>query len=129
MAIRWRFGSDEFVILLPGIKQDDDALNLAERVLARVERAYRVGEHELYLGASVERGFLPTTSTVPWADSTGRHGDVSRQAEGPQRLAMLHGRSTVVKRMALRNELQEAIECGNFEALSIYVDRCAMTAW
>lgn len=113
-----RFGSDEFVILLPGIKQDEDALNLAERVLARVGRAYRVGEHELYLGASVGVAFLTDDLNSPV--------ELIQQADMAMYRAKQKGRNVwqcftgeindeVSTRMALRNELQEAIECGNFE--------------
>ncbi|WP_163559544.1 EAL domain-containing protein [Halomonas sp. NO4] len=113
-----RFGSDEFVILLPGIRQEDDAFNLAERLLKRIGRSYRVGQHELYLGASVGVAFLSRDIDNPV--------ELIQQADMAMYRAKQKGRNVwqcftgeindeVSTRMALRNDLQEAIDAGNFE--------------
>ncbi|TFH86862.1 GGDEF and EAL domain-containing protein [Billgrantia azerbaijanica] len=113
-----RFGSDEFVILLPGLAQEEDALALVERLLSCLGRPYRVDDHELYLGASIGVAFLAEELTNPV--------ELIQQADMAMYRAKQKGRNTwqcftgeindeVSTRMALRNDLQEAIDAGNFE--------------
>ncbi|WP_232090270.1 EAL domain-containing protein [Billgrantia diversa] len=113
-----RFGSDEFVILLPELEREEEAIRLAERLLARVRRPYRVGEHELYIGASVGIAFLQKELESPV--------ELIQQADMAMYRAKQKGRNAwecftsdindeVNERMALRNDLQEAIEAENFE--------------
>ncbi len=113
-----RFGGDEFVILLPKLHQEEAAVRLAERLLTCIGRPYRVEEHEFYIGASVGIAFL----------HDGLHNPVEliQQADMAMYRAKQRGRNAwecftdelndeVSARMALRNDLQEAIEAGSFE--------------
>ncbi len=113
-----RFGGDEFVILLPELRSEDAALRLAERLLACIGRPFRVEEHELYIGASVGVAFLKEELANPV--------ELIQQADMAMYRAKQKGRNAwecytreinaeVSSRMALRNDLQEAIEAGDFE--------------
>ncbi|MCG6656222.1 EAL domain-containing protein [Halomonas campisalis] len=113
-----RFGGDEFVALLPELNHEDDALALAERLLVCIARPYRVQEHELYLSASVGVAFLREGLANPV--------ELIQQADMAMYRAKQKGRNAwqcftgeindeVSSRMALRNDLQEAIEAGSFE--------------
>jgi diguanylate cyclase (GGDEF)-like protein len=113
-----RFGGDEFVILLPELLREENAIRLAERLLACIRRPYRVGEHELYIGASVGIAFLQEGLENPV--------EMIQQADMAMYRAKQKGRNAwecftsdindeVSARMALRNDLQEAIEAENFE--------------
>ncbi|WP_445157866.1 EAL domain-containing protein [Halomonas sp. E14] len=113
-----RFGGDEFVILLPELRSEDAALRLAERLLASIGRPFRVEEHELYIGASVGVAFLKEELANPV--------ELIQQADMAMYRAKQKGRNAwecytreinaeVSSRMALRNDLQEAIEAGDFE--------------
>ncbi|MCE8022126.1 EAL domain-containing protein [Halomonas sp. MCCC 1A11036] len=113
-----RFGGDEFVILLPGLDREEDAIRLTERLLSRVGRPYRVDGHELYIGASVGIACLKEGSDNPV--------ELIQQADMAMYRAKQKGRNAwecftsdindeVSMRMALRNDLQEAIEAQNFE--------------
>ncbi|WP_234283463.1 MULTISPECIES: EAL domain-containing protein [unclassified Halomonas] len=113
-----RFGSDEFVILLPELEREEDAIRLVERLLPCIGRPYRVGEHELYIGASVGIAFLRKELENPV--------ELIQQADMAMYRAKQKGRNAwecftsdindeVSERMALRNDLQEAIEAENFE--------------
>ncbi len=48
-----RMGGDEFVVLLEGLKAPTDALSVAERVLAEIQRPLSIGDHELRPSASI----------------------------------------------------------------------------
>ncbi|MGR4067927.1 EAL domain-containing protein [Billgrantia sp. C5P2] len=113
-----RFGSDEFVILLPELEREEEAIRLVERLLVCVRRPYRVGENELYIGASVGIAFLREALESPV--------ELIQQADMAMYRAKQKGRNAwecftsdindeVNERMALRNDLQEAIEAENFE--------------
>ncbi|MGR2737443.1 EAL domain-containing protein [Billgrantia sp. Q4P2] len=113
-----RFGSDEFVILLPALDREGDAIRLTERLLSCISRPYRVDDHELYIGASVGIAFLKAGLENPV--------ELIQQADMAMYRAKQKGRNAwecftsdindeVSTRMALRNDLQEAIEAQNFE--------------
>ncbi|MCE8034510.1 EAL domain-containing protein [Halomonas sp. MCCC 1A11057] len=113
-----RFGGDEFVILLPELDREEEAICLTERLLSRVGRPYRVDDHELYIGASVGIAFLKEGVENPV--------ELIQQADMAMYRAKQKGRNAwecftsdindeVSMRMALRNDLQEAIEAQNFE--------------
>ncbi|MCC5883218.1 MAG: EAL domain-containing protein [Halomonas sp.] len=113
-----RFGSDEFVILLPELTREESAIRLVERLLVCLRRPFRVAEHELYIGASVGIAFLQGELENPV--------ELIQQADMAMYRAKQKGRNAwecftsdindeVSARMALRNDLQEAIEAENFE--------------
>ncbi|PMR77693.1 bifunctional diguanylate cyclase/phosphodiesterase [Billgrantia endophytica] len=113
-----RFGGDEFIVLLPELSYERAALELAERLILCVGRPYCVEGHELYIGASVGVAFLVEALASPL--------ELIQQADMAMYRAKQQGRNTwqcftseinedVSSRMALRNDLQEAIEAENFE--------------
>ena len=113
-----RFGSDEFVILLPDLSREEEAIRLVESLLTCVRAPCRVGKHELYVGASVGIAFLDKALENPV--------ELIQQADMAMYRAKQKGRNAwecftheindeVNARMALRNDLQEAIEAENFE--------------
>ena len=48
-----RLGGDEFAVLLPQLLDEDDALQLAERLLQALRRPFRVAGHALFASASI----------------------------------------------------------------------------
>jgi diguanylate cyclase (GGDEF)-like protein len=48
-----RLGGDEFVVLLDDVQCQDDALAIADRLLAAFAQPYQLGEHEVYSTASM----------------------------------------------------------------------------
>jgi diguanylate cyclase (GGDEF)-like protein len=52
-----RFGGDEFTILCPGLGSEQDAVQVAERVIAELERPFLIGGRELQAAASVGIAF------------------------------------------------------------------------
>ncbi|MCL7939291.1 EAL domain-containing protein [Halomonas sp. ATCH28] len=113
-----RLGGDEFVVLLPDLDTDDQALQVAERLLSIIARPYRVGEHELSLSCSI--GIAVSTSALS------QPLELIQQADMAMYLAKQQGRNAcqwytpeitqrLGDRVALRNELQEAIDVQAFE--------------
>ncbi len=53
-----RLGGDEFAVLLPNI-DEQDAKNIAHRVVRTLEQVFQVDEHNLYVGASIGIALFP----------------------------------------------------------------------
>jgi diguanylate cyclase (GGDEF)-like protein/PAS domain S-box-containing protein len=54
-----RQGGDEFVILLAEIRQPDDAIKVADKLLAVLGRPYRIQDHELLITLSIGISLYP----------------------------------------------------------------------
>ncbi|MDW7745964.1 EAL domain-containing protein [Halomonas sp.] len=113
-----RLGGDEFVVLLPDLHDEEQALQVAERLLALIARPYRVGEHELSLSCSIGIAISNAELSQP--------NELIQQADMAMYLAKQQGRNAyhwftpeithrLGDRVALRNELQEAIDVQAFE--------------
>jgi diguanylate cyclase (GGDEF)-like protein len=48
-----RLGGDEFICLMEGVRSDDELVILAREIISAFEHSFRLGEHELFLSASV----------------------------------------------------------------------------
>ncbi len=54
-----RMGGDEFAVILNGVKSREDALHLAEKVLARLTKPAHIDQHSITIGASMGLCFFP----------------------------------------------------------------------
>ncbi|MFP4252661.1 MAG: EAL domain-containing protein [Guyparkeria sp.] len=113
-----RFGGDEFVALLADIDGEDEALLVAERLLPEISRPYRIDEHELYLSASIgiaisEPGMENATSLIQQADMAMYRA--KQQGRNTCQIFNEEIDSQVRHRVGLRNDLQEALENGDFQ--------------
>ncbi|MFY0989108.1 EAL domain-containing protein [Halomonas sp. C05BenzN] len=113
-----RLGGDEFVLLLPDLQDEEQAMRMAERLLPRIARPYRIDGHELYLTGSVGIAVSQEDTEQPRA--------LIQQADMAMYKAKQQGRNAyqwftreitekVNERVALRNDLQEAIDRNQFE--------------
>jgi diguanylate cyclase (GGDEF)-like protein/PAS domain S-box-containing protein len=62
-----RMGGDEFVVLLPRISDDQEAVNVAVRVLQRLRRRRSVDEHQFVVTASIGIALHPDDGDGPEA--------------------------------------------------------------
>ncbi|MDT8879238.1 EAL domain-containing protein [Halomonas saccharevitans] len=113
-----RLGGDEFVVLLPDLHDPTQADTVAERLLSIVARPYRVGEHELSLSCSI--GIAVSTAEMEQPLELIQQADMAMyRAKQQGRNACQWFSPEIIHRMgdrvALRNELQEAIEARDFE--------------
>jgi len=110
-----RFGGDEFVLLLPELATAEEVELLADRLLNEIGQAHQIGKHELYVTASIGISLLSDGLAIP--------SRMIQQADMAMYKAKQQGRDTFVaysddldekllKRVTLRNELQEAIKTG-----------------
>ncbi len=114
-----RQGGDEFTVLLPDLVKVDDALPIAQKILAELDRPFLIGDREFRATASLgiatyPRDGLTAEQLLQNADiamyqvkSSGRNGGRMFSAE------MNTG---YTRRLALENDLRLAIAQGQFEA-------------
>ena len=111
-----RFGGDEFVVLLEEVKHSDDATEVAGRITESLERPFVVGEHKLFVNASIGVALSTARTTSP--------EDLLRDADTAMYLAKdehagyrvfdpaMHER--VLNRLSLENDLRHAIGYDEF---------------
>ncbi|MDR3465733.1 MAG: EAL domain-containing protein [Xanthobacteraceae bacterium] len=113
-----RFGGDEFVIFLRGIKSVDDVAALARRVVNRLSERYEIDRHLVEIGASI--GIATTTTSGANIDVLLKNADMAlyrAKADGRGtfcffREEMAH---TVEARRTLELELRRALANEEFE--------------
>ncbi len=54
-----RLGGDEFVVLLEGLEAKEDAVHIAEKLLAALNRSIFLRDHQVMIGASIGIAFFP----------------------------------------------------------------------
>lgn len=54
-----RLGGDDFMLLLPGINQVEEAFKIAERILQSLEPVFKVDDQELHISASIGIALYP----------------------------------------------------------------------
>ncbi|UTW07701.1 EAL domain-containing protein [Pseudomonas benzenivorans] len=113
-----RLGGDEFIIILPDLAREEDALLVADRIIASIAQPYKVGGIEMHITASIGITLSDGTTEPPSA--------LIQQADLAMYKAKQQGRNNyqwytqdlnqrVNERVTLRNELQKAIEAESFQ--------------
>ncbi len=108
-----RMGGDEFVILLDEIRQADDAVVVADRLLIALAEPYRLGQHEVFSSASI--GIVVGPAGYERAEDVIRDADTAmyeakRAGKGRYVLFDETMRSRVQRRHMLENDLRRAID-------------------
>jgi diguanylate cyclase (GGDEF)-like protein len=70
-----RWGGDEFTILLPQVNDLDEVTQVAQRILAALEKPFEIEEHELYISVSLGIALLDDKS--PDAETLIQHADAA----------------------------------------------------
>ena len=112
-----RMGGDEFVVMLEPIRNADDVLAVADRLLAALARPYRLGPHEVFSTASI--GIVVARSDYERAEDLIRDADTAMyeaKRAGKARYSVFDEemRKRVQRRHLLENELRRAIEGEQF---------------
>lgn len=112
-----RHGGDEFIVLLEGVEQAEDAVHAARRITEAIAPPFVFQEHELYLSASIGIAYYPEDG----AD----HETLIRNADTAMYRAKEEGRNTyqiftpsmsqrVSDWLAVENSLRKALEQREF---------------
>jgi diguanylate cyclase (GGDEF)-like protein/PAS domain S-box-containing protein len=112
-----RMGGDEFVVMLEPIRQAEDAIAVADRLLAALAQPYRLGPHEVFSTASI--GIVVAKGDYERAEDLIRDADTAMyeaKRAGKARYSLFDEemRKRVLRRHLLENELRRAIEGEQF---------------
>jgi diguanylate cyclase (GGDEF)-like protein/PAS domain S-box-containing protein len=108
-----RSGADDFAIVMTNLKQDKDAVLLAQRILDRIAQPVDIGNHRLMLSANIGIGLFPkdgmTTEILVKAADIAL--DRSRQSgRGTFRFFTKEMDADTERRMRLEADLRHAFE-------------------
>lgn len=54
-----RMGGDEFIVLIPGLTETGHTAKVAQKILASLAPAFKIGDNELYIGCSIGISIFP----------------------------------------------------------------------
>ncbi|MEE9488021.1 MAG: diguanylate cyclase, partial [Candidatus Brocadiales bacterium] len=112
-----RQGGDEFTILLPGVKHEEDAFNVARKVLETIKEPFLISNHELNITTSI--------GIVLYPDDGGDAESLLRNADAAMYHAKEQGRDNyqrytktlhvkVSRKLSLEGNLRHALEREEF---------------
>lgn len=112
-----RVGGDEFTVLLPGVPGEEEAADVARKILAKVSEPYFVAEDELHVTASVGVAIYPRNGETPEnllrsADSAMYRVKVAG-GNGFELAERVPSRKAL-GRLSLEEELRRGLERGEF---------------
>jgi diguanylate cyclase (GGDEF)-like protein/PAS domain S-box-containing protein len=115
-----RFGGDEFAILLDGVKDSEEAADVAGRILRALELQYDVDGKQVYPRASVGICLAEDQFGASDAEELLRNADVAmymakRDSKGSYRVFEPAMHERVVERLELQAELQRALDLSQLE--------------
>ena len=123
-----RIGGDEFVLLVQ-LNEPTDALRLAARQVGLISQAFRVGEHDLQISASIGIAVYPGNGLTPQellvnadaamyhAKGTGKNGyrffDASMNTDARRHLQLLQDLRSAVEQQQFRLHYQPKFDASN----------------
>lgn len=123
-----RIGGDEFVLLVQ-LNEPTDALRLAARQVGLISQAFRVGEHDLQISASIGIAVFPGNGLTPQellmnadaamyhAKGTGKNGyrffDASMNTDARRHLQLLQDLRSAVEQQQFRLHYQPKFDASN----------------
>ncbi|MEP6993701.1 MAG: EAL domain-containing protein [Acidobacteriota bacterium] len=112
-----RVGGDEFVVLMPEVRQGDDMSGVAQKLLAIVGHAFQLDGHSIQITASVGIGTYPNDGEDD--DTLLRNADAALQRakdKGGNNFQLCTPELTAkaVERLSLQSGLQQALDRDEF---------------
>lgn len=113
-----RLGGDEFAVILPALHTQDEAVHIAQKIIAALSQPLTLQGRPLQVGCSIGLAVYPTQGDTE--ETLLRHADLSmyqaKESGGNQcQLYSEQMNLRAVERMTLESELRQAIEGGELE--------------
>lgn len=112
-----RFGGDEFVVLLDGIREIADASRVADRILDLLKKPFQIEDHEVFTSVSI--GIAVSGADYETPEDFLRNADTAMyRAKGRGKACYeifdLDMHSLAIERLELENDLRRAIDREEF---------------
>ncbi len=113
-----RFGGDEFVVIAPGLRGEDDAIGIARKLLAALDAPIAIGDSQIAANASIGICMIPRDADS--ADTAMSHADQAmyrskHAGRGHYKLYAAEHDSGSVEDVELAAALKDAIRSDNSE--------------
>jgi diguanylate cyclase (GGDEF)-like protein len=113
-----RLGGDEFTVIIPGLRQPEDAAKLARRILSSLAYPMRVAGQEIFVNASIGIAIYPDDGED--LDALLMHADTAMYKAKEQGGSSYQAYSramnaSALQRLTLENALRRALEREEFE--------------
>ena len=113
-----RLGGDEFCIVLQDLNEPREAATVAQKLLAELSEAYRIGEHDIYVAASIGIACLPNDGHD--METLLKHADIAMYRAKSQGRGNFQFYSPAENRgamsaVAMTSSLRHALAHGEFE--------------
>lgn len=113
-----RLGGDEFTILLCGLRDDSDAVRVADRLLRELQKPFALNSTEVQIGASI--GVAYGSSRYNDAELILRNADAAMyraKALGKNRIEVFDKvvHAEAIHRLHLESQLRQSLEAGDFQ--------------
>jgi diguanylate cyclase (GGDEF)-like protein/PAS domain S-box-containing protein len=114
-----RMGGDEFVVLLPDLRSDQDAMEICQKLLTSVAQPIRIGKHEIIVTASIGIGLYPGCDDV---DSLFKNADfamyrVKNSGRNGSQVYTPGIAMQGLQQLQMESALRNALEAEEFEIL------------
>jgi diguanylate cyclase (GGDEF)-like protein/PAS domain S-box-containing protein len=115
-----RFGGDEFALLLPRIRSQEDAEAIAEKIITILSEPFHIEGHELYLSVSIGITVYPESGDT--MDAMIQHADIAMydiKGNGKNGFRFFNEDMSAEysRRLSLERDLRSALEKDQFEVL------------
>ncbi len=113
-----RLGGDEFIVLVPEIRDTADAIHVAEHLLNRLKKSIKIFGQEVFTTASI--GITVSSNVYTCAEEVLRDADTAMyfaKAQGKARYAAFDRsmHEQAVAQLQMENDLRRALENDEFE--------------
>jgi diguanylate cyclase (GGDEF)-like protein len=113
-----RLGGDEFTVIMPGLQDPQDAAKLARRLISSFAHPVRVGDHEIFINASIGIAIYPFDGED--LDTLLMHADTAmykakEQGGNSYQTYSKSMTTTALQRLTLENDLRRALDRSEFE--------------
>lgn len=113
-----RFGGDEFTLLLPDAQTTQAAVQVAEKILESIKEPFKLGGHDIYVGASIGIATYPESGTT--LDALIKNADIAMyrvKSSGKDGHHVFSNdmNSTATQRLLLEQDMRRALETGEFD--------------
>lgn len=112
-----RVGGDEFMLLLPEVRTDDDAARVAEKVIQVLKQPFVIDGHDVFVSVSIGVSIYPRDGKT--MDTLIKNADIAmyhikeRGKDGVQFFSH-HMNATLSRYLSLESGMRKALELGQF---------------
>ncbi len=113
-----RIGGDEFMLLLPHIRNRDNAAYIAQKILASLKQPFHVEGHEIFVGISIGIAVFPDDGDT--IETLVKHADIAMyhakdSGRNDYKFFTHDLQKSFTGRLAVENEMRHALENQEFE--------------